>query len=146
MSTKNPIDESVWRFMQQRLGYSDEELETFKANPRNQKVMLAGPALARKTVVVEVVESHGCNIEHKVGDRFYFAAEGFMLAHKGPKKICPFLMGAFARLVWVVQERIYEGLDPTPMFNYGQCEDVGLHCGGWGRVVLRAEVKDRDSL
>lgn len=146
MSEKNPIDDNVWKFMQQRLGYSDEELETFKNNPRNQKVMLAAPALASKTIIVEVIESHGCNIEHKVGDKFYLAAEGFLLAHKGPKKICPFLMTTFARLTWAVQERVYEGLDPVPMFKHGRCEDVGLKCGGWGRVVVEAKVVDRDSL
>jgi uncharacterized repeat protein (TIGR04076 family) len=146
MATENPINENVWKLMQHRLGYTDQEMELFKNNPRNQKVMKAGPALVNKTIVVEVVESQGCNIEHKVGDKFYLGAEGFLLAHKCPKRICPFLMGTFARFTWAVQERVYEGLEPTPSFNFGHCEDVGLNCGGWGRVVVEAKVVDRDSV
>jgi uncharacterized repeat protein (TIGR04076 family) len=143
MPGNQPTDEGIWKFMQQRLQYTDEEIEKFKGNPRNRKVMARSAALLNKTVVFEVVESHGCNIEHRVGDRFLFAAEGYMLAHKGPKKVCPYILPAMARLMWVIQERIYEGLDPHPMFHRGQCEDVGLDCGGWGRVVIEAKVMDR---
>jgi hypothetical protein len=44
-----------------------------------------------KTIILKVVESHGCNSNHKVGDKFYF--------------------------------------------------DVGLECGGWGRIVLELSVE-----
>ena len=139
----NPVPESLWKFMQQRLGYSDDELEKFKNDPRNIMIMNRSKDLLGKTVIFEVVESHGCNIEHKVGEKFLFSAEGYMLAHKGPKKICPYVMPAMARMMWVIQERIYEGLDPKPHFYRGQCEDVGISCGGWGRIVIEAKVVDR---
>ncbi len=144
MTQTNQVDDTVWRAMQQHLGYSDEELEVFKGDPRNQKVMARAADLLGKTVIFEVVESHGCNIQHKVGDRFLFAAEGFMLAHKGPKKVCPYLMPAMARLMWVIQERIYEGLDPRPFFYRAHCEDVGIGCGGWGQVTIEAKIVDRE--
>jgi len=140
---KNEVNEAVWKIMQDKLGYTEEEAKKFKNNPRNVKVMKAAEALMNKTIIFEVVKSHGCNIEHKVGDKFYFSAEGYMLAHKGPKKVCPFILPAMARLVWVIQERIYEGLDPVPSFNFSHCEDVGIDCGGWGRVVIEAKVIDR---
>ena len=146
MADNNPIDENVWRFMQQRLGYTEAELQKFKNDPRNRKVMEASAELLGKTVVFEVVESHGCNIEHKVGDRFYFSAEGYMLAHKGPKKVCPYILPAMSRLMWIIQERIYEGLDPHPMFHRAQCEDVGIECGGWGRIVIEPKIVDRKEL
>jgi uncharacterized repeat protein (TIGR04076 family) len=129
--------------VQERLGYSDDELEQFRKNPRNQKIMEKSGDLLSKTVIFEVVESSGCNIEHKKGDQFIFSAEGYMLAHKCPKKICPYIMPAMSRLMWVIQERIYEGLDPRPYFYMGQCEDVGLECGGWGRVLIEAKIVDR---
>ncbi|MDD5223356.1 MAG: hypothetical protein PHE84_05145 [bacterium] len=140
---KNELNEAVWKIMQDKLGYTEEEAKKFKNNPRNVKVMKAAEALMNKTIIFEVVKSHGCNIEHKVGDKFYFGAEGYMLAHKGPKKVCPFILPAMSRLVWVIQERIYEGLDPVPSFKFSQCEDVGIDCGGWGRVVIEAKVVDR---
>lgn len=58
----------------------------------------------------EVHASQQRNIEHKEGDKFYFSPEGYMLAHKGSKKVCPYLMPAMARMMALIQERIYEGL------------------------------------
>lgn len=141
--TDKKVPDQLWEFMGNRLGYTPEELELFKNNPRNEKIMRHSQALTGKTVVFEVVESQGCNIEHKVGDRFLFSAEGYMLAHKGPKKVCPYVMPAMARLMWVIQERLYEDLDPKPFFCHAQCEDVGINCGGWGRIVIEAKVEDR---
>jgi len=136
-------NEGIWKLMQHRLGYTDDELEKFKNDPRNRKIMAKSKDLLGKTIVFEVVKSRGCNIEHKVGDKFLFSAEGYMLAHKGPKKVCPYILPAMARLVWIIQERIYEGLDPKPFFHRAHCDDVGLDCGGWGCVVFEAKVVDR---
>jgi len=67
-----------------------------------------------------------------------------MLAHKGPKKVCPYIMPSMARLMAVIQERMYEGLDPQPFFYRAHCEDVGLKCGGWGQVLIEVKIADRD--
>jgi uncharacterized repeat protein (TIGR04076 family) len=146
MTQTDQPEAEIWQAMQLHLGYSDEELETFKNDPRNQKIMARVPDLMSKTVIFEVVQSHGCNVGHKMGDQFPFAAVGYMLAHKGPKKVCPYLVSAMARLLWVIQERIYEGLDPRPVFHRGHCEDVGIDCGGWGRVVIEAKIVDRQTV
>ena len=90
MADQNQTEDAVWRFMQERLGYSDDELNRFRQDSRNRKIMERSGDLLSKTVIFEVVESHGCNIEHKKGDQFLFSAEGYMLAHKCPKKICPY--------------------------------------------------------
>ena len=137
------IGPEIWELMKKRLGYNDEEMGAYQNNPRNRKVLESAVDLMSKTVIFEVVKSRGCNIEHKAGDRFYFSAEGYMLAHKGPKKICPYIMPPMARLMWVIQERIYEGLDPKPYFYCAHCEDVGIDCGGWGCVNIEATVVDK---
>lgn len=141
--SKDQVNPEIWKYMQRRLGYTDEELEEFRNNPRNRKIMEKSADMLNKTVVFEVVRSQGCNIEHKAGDKFFFSAEGYMLAHKGPKKVCPYILPSMARMMWVIQERIYEGLDPRPFFYCGHCEDVGLACGGWGSVNFEARVVDR---
>jgi len=61
-------------------------------------------------------------------------------------KLCPFLMPPMARIMWVVQERIWEDLDPLPLYPVGQCDDVGLDCNGWGRVVIEARIASPDEL
>ncbi|RJP81907.1 MAG: hypothetical protein C4522_04065 [Desulfobacteraceae bacterium] len=143
MTDQEIRDEAVWGFMQKRLGYTDQELLTFRNNPRNHRLIGKAGDLVGKTVIFEVVESRGCNIEHHVGEQFFFSAEGYMLAHKGPKKVCPYIMPAMARLMWVIQERIYEGLDPRPYFYKAHCDDVGIECGGWGNIVIEAKIVNR---
>jgi hypothetical protein len=47
-------------------------------------------------------------------------------------------------LLPAVSEMIYAGVDPnTIRFKRTGCFDVGLDCGGWGRVTLEMRVKDR---
>ncbi len=142
MEKDNQVDEGIWEAVQQRLGYTDDELETFKRQPFSYKILRNNTIadLLRTTVVFEVVESHSCNIGHKVGDKFFFNAEGYLLAHKCPEKICPFIMPVMTRMMWLVMERIYEGVDPRPTFYFGHCDDVGLSCGGMGRVLLETKI------
>lgn len=143
MSNTQPVSEEMWGFLQKHLGYSNEEMDSFKKDARWQKAVSKTPVMVNKTIVFEVVESKNCNIQHKIGDRFYFSAAGYMLAHKGPKKVCPFLMPAMARLVALVMERFYEGVDPLPLFYRGHCDDVGFKCGGWGTVVIETRIEDK---
>ena len=96
--------------------------------------------MARKNVVFGVAESHSYNIGHKVGDRFFFIAEGYMLAHKGPENACPFIMPVMTRMMYLVQERICEGLDPRPTFYFGDYDDVGPECGGLGKLRLETKI------
>jgi hypothetical protein len=54
-------NEEVWKFMQHHLGYTDEELENFRNNPKNVDIVSKAPALMKKTIIAEVVASKGCN-------------------------------------------------------------------------------------
>ncbi len=142
---RTDVHDSIWKFMQQRLNYNGDELEKFRRDPRWQKILQGLETVINKTIVFEVIKSHGCNVEHAVGDKFFFAAEGYMLAHKGPKKVCPYLMPAMTRMMAIIQERLYEGLDPRPFFYRGHCDDIGLDCGGWGEVLIEASILERNN-
>lgn len=138
------IDERVWSLVQRHLGYSDAEINEFKEDPRNADVLAQAAALRDKTIVVEVVESHGCNSQHKAGDKFYFDGAGNLLTSLGPKKICVQALSAAAKLIFAAQELFYAGVDPNEMrFKRAGCMDVGLQCGGWGKVVLEIRVEER---
>jgi len=133
-----------WKLMKARLGYTDEEMKMFRENPRNDDVLSKAPALMNKTIVLEVVESHGCNSQHKVGDKFYFDGAGNLLTKRGPKKICIYALKAAASMVFASNELFYAGIDPNEMrFKRAACFDVGVQCGGWGRIVLELRVQDR---
>ncbi len=63
-------------------------------NPGNEDVLARAPALMKETIVMEVVKSHGCNSQHKVGDRFYFDGAGNLLTRLCPKRICVYALSA----------------------------------------------------
>ena len=133
-----------WKVIQSHLGYTDGEMEAFRENPRNDDVLSKAPALLDKTIVIEVVESHGCNSQHKLGDKFYFDGAGNLLTKRCPKKVCIYALNAATSMIFASNELLYAGVDPNEMrFKRAACFDVGVQCGGWGRVVLELSVRDR---
>ena len=133
-----------WKIMKKHLGYTDEEMAVFRDNPRNADVLSKSLTLMGKTIIVEVVESHGCNSQHKVGDQFTFDGAGNLLTKLCPKKVCVYALNTASGLIFTANELLYAGVDPNEMrFKRAGCFDVGVQCGGWGRIVLELSVKDR---
>jgi len=133
-----------WKMMKERLGYTDEEMKVFQNDPRNDDVLSKVPALMDKTIIMEVVESQGCNSQHKVGDKLFFDGAGNLLADRCPKKVCIYALNASTQMVFSAGELFMAGVDPNEMrFKRAACFDVGVQCGGWGRIVLELSVKDR---
>ena len=138
------VNEDTWKFMQQHLGYTDEELEIFRSNPKNVEIMSKAPDLMNKTIVAEVVASHGCASQHKVGDRFYFDGAGNLITKLSPKRICVHALSVLSGPMVVVNELFYAGVDPNEMrLNRVGCFDVGIQCGGWGHIAMEVKVEDR---
>lgn len=139
------IDENTWKMIQKHLKYNDEEMEIFQTNPRNEDVLSKTAVMLNKTIVAEVIESHGCDSGHKAGDRFYFDGRGVsLLAKLGPSKVCIFALHSVALAMPAIAELIYAGIDPNTMrFNRFGCVDVGVWCGGWGHIVMEVKVEDR---
>jgi uncharacterized repeat protein (TIGR04076 family) len=139
------MSEDIWKKLQTHLGYTDEEMEIFRANPRNEDALSKTAVMLNKTIVAEVIESHGCDARHKAGDKFYFDGRGVSLLTKlGPSRICIFALHSAALAMPAVAELIYAGVDPNKMrFNRFGCSDVGVRCGGWGHVVMEVRVEDR---
>ncbi|OGP86163.1 MAG: hypothetical protein A2Z08_02520 [Deltaproteobacteria bacterium RBG_16_54_11] len=138
------INEEVWNFYQKHLGYTDDEIKRFMENPRNIDVISKAPALMNKTIVVEIMDSHGCNSQHKAGDKFYFDGSGNLLTKLCPKRICFGALHSMSPLISMAHELFYAGIDPNDMrFKRVGCFDVGVQCGGWGRIVMELRVEDR---
>lgn len=138
------VSQDVWDFYQRHLGYTDDEMKKFRQNPRNEDVLSKASALMNKTIVVEVVDAHGCNSQHKIGDKFYFDGSGNLLTKRCPKKICFGALKAMPQLIAMAHELFYAGVDPNEMrFKRTGCGDVGVQCGGWGHVVVEVKVEDR---
>jgi hypothetical protein len=143
MSTEE-IPDQMWELMQNRLGYTDEELALFRNDPRNAKVMTIAPKLMTHTIVFEVVKSCACNSQHHVGNRFFFSGDGNLLTKMGPSKICAFLLPNMCQMIYGIHELWYAGVDPNDLaFKRAGCFDVGVQCGGWGNVIIEAKVMER---
>ena len=142
MSIQNVAWNAIkWKFIKKQLGFTNEEMKKFRENPRNEDILNKAPELLKKTIIVEVIDSHGCNSQHKVGDKLYFDALGNLLTKKCPKRICIHALHAITPQVFTVNELLCAGVDPNEMrFKRAACFDVGLECGGWGRVVMEIRV------
>ena len=101
------VNEDTWKFMQKHLGYTDEELELFRSNPKNADIMSKAPDLMNKTIIAEVVASHGCNSRHQVGDKFYFDGAGNLLTKMSPKRICIHALSALSGPIYTANELFY---------------------------------------
>lgn len=131
--------------IQSHLGYTDEEMKIFMKDPNNIEVLKRAPKLMNKTIVIEVVESHGCNSQHKVGDKFYFDSFGNLLTKLCPSRICLSALCAAKSLINAADTLMYADQDPNEMlFKRAGCPDVGLKCGGWGNIVMEIKVIDRE--
>jgi uncharacterized repeat protein (TIGR04076 family) len=138
------VDQGVWDFFQNHLGYTDEEMRAFREDPRNEDVLSKGADLMNKTIVAEVVASHGCNSQHKAGDKFYFDGVGNLITKQNPKRICVYALSAAAKLIFATNELFMAGVDPNEMrFRRVGCFDVGIQCGGWGHMVMEIRMEDR---
>jgi hypothetical protein len=84
---------------------------------------------------------------HKICPPLYFDGAGNLLTQRGPKKICVHALSAISPLVFAANELVYAGVDPNQMcFKHAACTaDVGLACGGWGRVVVELHVQENGS-
>ena len=136
---QGPSNGIISQFMQ-LTGYSDREMAQLMKQPRTQKILERIEAIGQTAVIFEVKQSKGCVAGHKEGD-YYLFPNGIVLDLKNStQRLCPFLMPPMARMMWVLQERVWEGLDPLPLYATGQCDDVGLDCDGWGRVIIAARI------
>lgn len=144
MKPTGPIDEPVWTYIQDRLGFSDDEMQTFRDNPANTTLIQRGIALQEKEIVFEFIEAHGC-YSHNEGDRLTFDPLGNLIVEKCPQRICHHAITAGAGHLFAAGELLYHGVNPDKMrFKHFGCMDVGLQCGGWGRAVLELRVQDAD--
>ena len=139
------VSKETWKVLQGHLNYNDEEMKIFRADPRNEDVLSKTDFMLNKTIVAEVVDAHGCDGGHKVGDKFFVDGRGVSLLTKlGPGRVCIFALHSLALAIPAISELIYAGADPNKMrFNRFGFSDVGVMCGGWGHIVMEVRVEDR---
>lgn len=131
------ISNDMWEIVKAHLGYNDEEMKLFKENPKTAGLVSKIPSLMNMKFIFEISKSHGCNAQHKAGDKLYFDGLGCLIPELSPKRVCAFAVSAVSQLIWTAQELVYADVDPNNMrLNKVGCLDVGVKCGGLGNVVF----------
>ena len=126
-----------WIEFQQEMGYTDEEMAMFRANPKAVRLLERVDRMAAWDIIAEVMEAPGC-ANHKPGDRIILSPLGLLRAHEGPELVCVHALPPLSVSVAVIQERLCSDLDPEPyMFDRVGCLDVGVRCGGWGQAFFK---------
>lgn len=128
-----------WEKFQKNMGYTDEQLAEFKADPRRRKAAEALAEANRRTVVARVVASHGCAAGYQIGDTIEVSAAG--LIKGGSRPNCIYAVAPMTLHAVMAHDRIADGRDPGEMWwNAFSCQDCGFCAGGWGQVSFNIEV------
>lgn len=138
-------DDRLFKIIKRRFRYNDEDIDSFKTNPRNIELIQRSKEFSDVNFILEVIESKGCNSNHKVGDRFYFDYAGNILTALCPQKICGYSLNSAMMMIFAANEMLYAGVDPDEIrFKRASCFDVGIECGGWGRIVLELKIEKKE--
>jgi len=134
--------EEIWRRFQKHMGYTDQEMETFRSDPEKVKMVTQTPEFMKCKVIAEVIESHGCHARHQVGDRFVMTAGGQLIAEECPKRMCMFALGPVSNTLPAIYERLVTKSDHNfERSQIVQCMDVGLDKGGWGKILMKVYLE-----
>jgi len=134
--------EEIWQNFQEHMGYTDAEMRTFRSDPMKVKMVTQTPDFVKCRVIAEVIESHGCHAQHKVGDRFALTPGGMLLADQCPKAMCLSALSAVNSVFPAIFERLISKSDPElEQFNIVHCPDVGLDKGGWGKILMKVYLE-----
>lgn len=134
--------EEKWRRFQNHMGYTQEEVKTLRSNPKYRRMVEDTPQFMTHKIVAEVVRSHGCHSQLKVGDRIVMNGNGQLIREECPERICIWALAPLAGVVNAVFERFAAHLDPNGLlFDKLHCQDVGLECGGWGQILMQIHVE-----
>ena len=113
-------------------------------NPRNIDLIKKGKEFRHIRFILEIAESNGCNSGHQVGDKFYFDYAGNIVTDLCSPNICGYSLNSIMMMIFTASEQLYEGVDPKKIiFKRASCFDVGIDCGGWGRIVLELKVEGK---
>ena len=134
--------EEILKRLQKHMGYTDEEMEIFKADPQKMKMVTETPGFVKSRVIIEVIESQGCHAQHKVGDRFVMTPGGQLIAEECPKRMCISALAPVSHILPAIYDRLISKSDPDfERSTVVQCTDIGLDKGGWGKILMKVYLE-----
>ncbi len=135
--------EKRWRKLQGVLGYTDEELEIYRSQPKKVKAMQEGGKFATHKMVIDIIHAENCAMGYKAGDKFTVDGGGALIVEECPPKLCVGAIYAFKKLTDRMWQAFYDGKSEV-LHDTVHCPDVGLREGGWGMITMRIRAVGRD--
>jgi uncharacterized repeat protein (TIGR04076 family) len=133
---QNSKIERRWRRFQEHMGYRDEEMDIYRADPKKVKAMEEASRFATHKFVIDILEAHNCGMGYKAGDRFVVDGGGGLIVDQCPPRLCIAAIGAFKPLVDRMWQAFYDGKSEV-LHDTVRCPDVGVSRGGWGEITMR---------
>ncbi len=139
--------EQMKQMMQQQIGMSDEDFQTFISRPGASERLARFPELMKYKIVAEVIEAKYCTAGLQVGQKYVFSAmPAMLLPEESDCPLCIRALGPLANLMMGFWDRIMEGVDPNQgMWQMAECLDPGIDGGGLGHVVFRVYAQETAS-
>jgi uncharacterized repeat protein (TIGR04076 family) len=132
-------DKRVLKRFGARVGYTGAEMEQFGAgDPRLRQISRLARAAARYSIQAEVVRARNCNSGYQEGDKFILDVDGNFITKFCPPRFCVYAMSQLVVPVALINERLSEGLDPSPVSFHAPGPLPG--CGGRMRWLRRSDA------
>ena len=75
---------------------------------------------------------------NKEGDKYVLNGAGYLVKDESCDRPCLWAMHSFLPFSYMLYDRVASGLDPNDMhFEHVQCEDTGVHQGGFGKATFK---------
>lgn len=143
------MNEEILKRYSERVGYSDSEAEKFKqGGHRLRHISRLAEAAPLYSIEAEVVEARHCNSGHVKGQKIILDMDGNFITKLCPKKMCVYLVSQLTIPVALINERLSEGHKPGDFhfMRYVRCPDAGVECLGYGEVMMKVRVLDRNEI
>ena len=135
--------EKRWRKFQEHLGYTDEEMDIYRSNPKKIKAMEVAKNFATHNLIIDVIEAHNCGMGYKAGDKFAVDGGGALILDQCPSRLCIAAITAFKPLVDRMWQAFYDGKTEV-LHDTVHCPDVGVREGGWGMITMRVRSIEKE--
>lgn len=128
--------EFIKQMMQQVIGITDEDFQTYMSYPRNLELAEATPEFMKYKIIAEVTDAKYCTAGLKKGQKFTFQAlPAVLLPKESDCTPCARAIAPIGDMLGEVWEEIAKG--DTKSTRVVECLDPGVDKGGLGHVIFK---------
>ena len=125
--------------MQQNIGITDEDFQTYMSFPQNMKLAESTPEMMKYQIIAEVVEARYCTAGIKKGQKYTFQAlPAVLLPDQSTAPVCARGMAPLGVAIGEIWEELFDGKLKTHIV---ECLDPGVKKGGLGHIVFKLYAK-----